>query len=113
MHELSIMSYLLEAVEARARELGAHKVLAINLVLGERAGIDDSLLFYFDALTPGTPVEGASLNIRRTPMRFHCAACDSDYKPSGADFACPRCGAVGQLVDGATELLIESIEIET
>ncbi len=54
MHELSIMSYLLESVEAEARQRGARKVLAINLVLGERAGIDDSLLFYFDLLTPGT-----------------------------------------------------------
>ena len=113
MHELSIMSYLLESVEAEARQLGARKVLAINLVLGERAGIDDSLLFYFDLLTPGTLAEGSQLNIRRTAMRFHCEPCDSDYKPRGANFECPQCGLVGLLTDDACDLLIESLEIET
>ena len=115
MHEFSIMSYLLEAVAEQARQLEARKVLAINLVLGERAGIDDSLLFYFDQMTPGTIAEGAALNIRRTTMKFHCATCAEDYSPVPArgDFACPQCSAVGELSDDASELLIESIEIET
>lgn len=114
MHEFSIMSYLLEAVEAEARQRGAQRVTAINLVLGERAGIDDSLLFYFDQLTPETLVEGAKLNIRRTKMRFLCQKC-GDYEPAPArgDFGCPNCGTVGQLEDDASDLLIESIEIET
>lgn len=114
MHELSVMSYLLDAVETRARELEAKQVLAINVVMGDRSSIvDDSLLFYFDMLTPGTLVEGARLNVRRTPMRFHCALCESDYTPTGADFECPTCRVVGRVTDEGTELLIESIEIET
>ncbi len=115
MHEFSIMTYLLDAVEEQAVQLGARRVLAINLLLGERSGIDDSLLFYFDQLTPGTVAEGSQLNIRRTAMRFHCERCTSDYAPAPkrADFACPECGTVGQLVDDASELLIESLEIET
>ena len=109
------MTYLLEAVEEQARESGAQKVLAINLVLGERAGIDDSLLFYFDQLTPGTLADGAKLNIRRTTMTFHCATCNDEYSPAPArgDFGCPRCGAVGRLTNDASDLLIESIEIAT
>jgi hydrogenase nickel incorporation protein HypA/HybF len=115
MHELSIMTYLLEAVEEQAQQLGASKVRSINLVMGERAGMDDSLLFYFDLLTPGTLAEGAQLHIRRTTMRFHCEPCDSEYSPalSRGDFSCPRCGSVGRLTDDGSNLLIESIEIET
>jgi len=115
MHEFSIMTYLLEGVEAEARQRQARKVTAINLILGERAGIDDSLLFYFDELTPGTIAEGAKLNIRRTKMSFVCAACDAEYSPDPkrGDFACPRCGEVGQLTNDASDLLIESIEIAT
>jgi hydrogenase nickel incorporation protein HypA/HybF len=114
MHEFSVMSYLLEAVQERAQELEARKVLAINLVVGDRAGIvDDSLGFYFDMLTPGTLVEGALLNVRRTPMRFHCSRCDDDYSPVGADFDCPTCRTVGRVTDDGSTLLIESIEIET
>jgi hydrogenase nickel incorporation protein HypA/HybF len=115
MHEFSIMSYLLEAVEAEARQIGARKVLTINLVVGERAGIDDSLRFYFDALTPGTLAEGARLAIRRTAMRFFCKPCGGEYTPAPArgDFGCPDCGAVGELRDDASGLLIESMEVET
>ena len=108
------MSYLLEAVEEQARQSGASKVLAINLTVGERAGIvEDSLSFYFDMLTPGTLVEGARLNIAYLPIRFHCERCDADYTSQGADFCCPRCAVVGQMVSDGSELLIDSIEIET
>lgn len=107
------MSYLLEAVEQEAGKLGAQRVTAINLAVGERAGIDDSLLFYFDMLTPQTVAEGAQLNIRRTSMSFACEGCGDSYAPRGSDFACPRCGSVGQVVSDGSELLIESIEIET
>src|ERR1700694_4562583 len=107
------MTYLLEAVEEKAREVGANRVRAINLVVGERTGaLDDSLLFYFDMLTPETLVDGAHLIIRRTRMTFTCAQCDNVYTPEGADFDCPHCGKVGRLTGDASELLIESIEIE-
>ncbi len=114
MHELSVMSALLELVEEHAQELGAKRVLTINLVIGERACIiDDSLLFYFQELTPGTLAEGAELMVRRPAMRFHCAACESHYAPAGGDFRCPACRTVGCVTDDGTEILIESMEIET
>ena len=113
MHELSVMSYLLETVEAQAAQHGAHKVLAVNVVMGDRASmVDDSLLFYFDLLTPGTLAEGAHLNVRRTAMRFCCERCEAEYSPRGADFGCPTCGTVGRVTDDGSELLIESIEID-
>ncbi len=114
MHEFSVMSYLLETVQEQAREHEARKVLAINLVIGERAGIvDDSLSFYFDMLTPGTVAEGARLNVRRLPMRFYCDQCGAGYSPVGADFDCPTCRTTGRVTDDGSALLIESIEIET
>ncbi|MDQ3410903.1 MAG: hydrogenase maturation nickel metallochaperone HypA [Chloroflexota bacterium] len=114
MHELSVMAYMLERVESHADRLGATKVIAINLVVGERSSfVDDSLLFYFEMLTPGTRAEGALLNLRRTLMRCHCPPCDTDFHPTGADFRCPRCDTVGQVTDDGTELLIESLEVVT
>ncbi len=113
MHEFSVMSYLLDGVEEKARALGAHRILAINLQIGDRATIiDDSLLYYFDAMTPGTLAEGAQLNICRVPMEFYCSHCALPYEPA-ADFRCPRCGLFGQATEAGGELLVESIEIET
>lgn len=112
MHELSVMSYLLETVEQEAERVGARKVVGINLVIGERASvIDDSLLFCFDMLTPGTVAEGATVHIRRTAMRFHCEK-DGPYERKGDDFRCPRCDTVGRLTAEGSELLVESIEVE-
>jgi hydrogenase nickel incorporation protein HypA/HybF len=114
MHELSVMSYLLETVEEQARAAGAQRVLAIDLLVGERTSfVDDALLFYFDYLTPGGLCEGAQLHIRRTPMRFRCAACAQEFTPADGHFRCPDCGAPGQLTEAGRELLIESVEIET
>jgi hydrogenase nickel incorporation protein HypA/HybF len=114
MHELSIASYLLDAVEAQGRANGATRVVAINLVVGDRSGIvDDSLDFCLKMLAPGMLAEGARLKIRRTPMRFHCASCHAEYAPGEATFDCPACGVVGQVVDDGSGLLIESIEVET
>jgi hypothetical protein len=62
----------MEAVEEQARLVGASRVLAINLVVGDRASfIDDLLLYYFVHLSPGTLAEGAQLNVRRIPMQIY------------------------------------------
>ncbi len=113
MHELSIAAQLLEAVEAHALQRCAERVLVINLVVGERAGIvDDSLRFSFELLAAETLAEGAQINVRRTPMRFHCDGCDDDYTPGFADFRCPHCNRTGHVIDNGSDLMIESIEIE-
>ena len=113
MHEYGVMLYLLNAVEDKARELGARRVLSINLVIGDRASIvEDSLGFYFDQMTPGTAVEGAQLNLRRVPSRFVCPGCGVEFTPQNGSFRCPDCGTVGRVQEAGSEFLIESIEIE-
>lgn len=110
MHEFGLMTQLLEAVEGKSREMGSRPVLAINLLIGDRASIvDDSLLYYFEMMTPGTLAEGAELNVRRVPSRFYCANCHEKYTPNGADFRCPTCDQVGVVTTEGSELLIESI----
>lgn len=112
MHELSIMTYLLEGVEEEARRQGARGIRRIDVVIGERLGvIDDSLLFCFDVLSAGTLAEGAQLEVRRVPMRFSCAE-HGEYGWREDDFGCPICGRVGTPTGQGSELLVESMEIE-
>jgi hydrogenase nickel incorporation protein HypA/HybF len=114
MHELSIMTSILDIAEEHARAAGAHKVLAIHVVVGERSGfVDDSLLFYFDSLSAGRLAAGAKLCIRRTPMRFFCATCNTEYTPPVSSFRCPTCNTTGRLQDDGTNCYIEQMEIET
>ncbi|MBO0707805.1 MAG: hydrogenase maturation nickel metallochaperone HypA [Candidatus Dormibacteraeota bacterium] len=112
MHELSIMTQLLDVVEEEARRQGARGVRRIDVVIGERLGvIDDSLLFCFDLLSAGTLAEGASLEMRRVPMRFRCDE-HGDYGRQGDEFFCPVCGRVGRQTEQGSELFVESMEIE-
>jgi hydrogenase nickel incorporation protein HypA/HybF len=113
MHELSVMSHLLERVETHAERLGASRVVAINLVIGDRTSIvDDSLLFYFDMLTPGTVAEGAQLKVRRTRTTCHCSVCAQDFVPDGYGFRCPACETLGTVTNDGSEFLIESLEVQ-
>ena len=112
MHELSIMTHLLEGVEKEAHRRGARGIRRIDLVIGERLGVvHESLLFCFDVLSAGTLAEGARLEVRRVPMRFACAE-HGEYGRQDDDFGCPICGRVGALTEQGSELLVESMEIE-
>lgn len=112
MHEFSVVTYLLDTVEAEARQHGADRVTEINLVVGERASImDESLFFYFDMLKPGTLAQDAKLATRRVPSEFDCLECGNTFIAS-ADFHCPRCGGIGRISSKGSEFYIESIEIE-
>jgi hydrogenase nickel incorporation protein HypA/HybF len=112
MHEFSVVTYLLETVEAEAREHGASRVLTIDLVIGDRASIvDESLFFYFDMLKSGTLAEDAKLTARRVPSEFDCLECGNTYVASD-DFHCPVCGGIGRVSSKGSEFYIESIEIE-
>ena len=51
MHELGIMTSVLDAVESAATDAGATRVIAINLRIGEMTeAIEDALVFAFEAL---------------------------------------------------------------
>jgi len=112
MHELSVAAYLVDRVQAHADRIGVEQILAVNLIVGERACIEaDALRFSFELLAPGTPGEGATINVRRTPMRCHCDPCAAEYQPAEGDLCCPRCGALGRVTDDGSELMIESLEV--
>jgi hydrogenase nickel incorporation protein HypA/HybF len=113
MHELSVTQNVIDIVVKHAKQAEAHRVLGINLVVGELAGfVDDSIQFYFDMLSPGTIAEGAKLAIRRVPARIRCRACGEEFALQDLNWLCPKCSAVGGAVVQGREFLVESIEVE-
>lgn len=114
MHELAVTQSILDIALRHAGQAGAHRILAINLVVGELTGfIDDSIQFYFDLLTKDTSAQGARLVIRRVAARGRCRACGTEYAPAdGRLWTCPACGALGGDVIAGRQFLVESIEVE-
>ena len=109
MHELSLMSNLLDHAVAAAE--GA-PICALRVRVGPLSGIVvDSLRFAFEALSPGTPVEGARLDVEETAPLLHCPRCGADYSTPVGTYACPSCGGADGELRGGHELELISIEV--
>ncbi len=114
MHELSIVSSIVDSVtEALVAYPGA-RVKEVRLRVGALASvIEDSLQFCYEIATEGTPLAGSALIVKVLPVKLHCDRCARDVEiASLQSFRCPVCDEpVSELRQGR-ELEIESIEIE-
>ncbi len=113
MHELGIMTGVMEAVDQSARQAGALKVLKVTLSIGEMTeAIDDSLRFAFEVLTEGTISEGAELVINMVKPKSRCLDCGNEYEHDRFHMACPACGSFATELLAGRDLQIDSIEVD-
>lgn len=112
MHELSVARGMMDAALENAAANNAERILRITVVVGRMTGVSpDSLRFAFDALKPGTPAEGAELDIEESPAVAHCAACGTSFEAGQYDFVCRECGAPVR-PRGGEELYVRELEVE-
>jgi hydrogenase nickel incorporation protein HypA/HybF len=112
MHELAITEEILRITLENAESADASRVTDINLVIGDLSSVvDDSVQFYFDFVSPGTPAEGAKLHFRRVAVSLRCHNCAREFTPQGRDWRCPDCDAMGGDVIAGREFYLESIEV--
>jgi len=113
MHELAITKSMLDIVLEEAEKAGSKEVGKINLVIGEMTGfVADSVQFYFDFLSKGTPAEGATLSFTTVPIKARCRSCGEPFEPKELDWNCPNCGGNSLDIISGKELFVESIEVE-
>lgn len=109
MHELSLMTNLLNAAVVAA---GGEPVCAVCVRVGPLSGVVvESLRFAFDALSPGTPAQGARFDIEETAISFHCPRCNAEYATPVGSYNCPSCGSPDGELRGGNELELVSIEV--
>jgi hydrogenase nickel incorporation protein HypA/HybF len=114
MHELSIVTSVVESVtESLAKYPGA-RVLEVRLRIGAlSAVIEDSLQFCYGIAIEGTPLAGSKLVVNTVPITVHCEECGQDGAlESLQHFHCPHCDAPATDVRSGRELEIEAFEIE-
>ncbi|MFP5237446.1 MAG: hydrogenase maturation nickel metallochaperone HypA [Acidobacteriota bacterium] len=114
MHELSIVSSVVESVTESLRNYPGARVTEVRLRVGVlSAVIEDSLQFCYGIAIDGTPLAGSRLVITTVPVTVYCRECDCETAlDSLQSFRCPRCGAPSEEVRHGRELEIEAIEIE-
>lgn len=111
MHELAVTQSILEIALQHAEQAGAGRITDLHLVIGQLSSmVDDSVQFYWDLISQGTPAEGARLHFRRVPVEMQCRACDHRYTPDG-DFMCPACGSDQVQVVAGEEFYLEAIDV--
>jgi hydrogenase nickel incorporation protein HypA/HybF len=114
MHELSIVSSVVESVTESLEAYPGARVEEVRLRVGVLAAVVvDSLEFCWGMATEGTALEGSRLVVKMIPVVMHCAACAEDVELEGVQsFRCPRCDEPCSDLRQGRELEIEAIEIE-
>jgi hydrogenase nickel incorporation protein HypA/HybF len=113
VHELSIAQSIVEIVEQTASANGSGRVRSIKLRIGELSGVVvDSLDFCFLAITAGTKLEGAHLEIEHVPLTAECRSCRQTFAVQNNVFLCPFCKSGVCSVVSGRELQVSEIELE-
>ena len=113
MHELSIVESLLTLVLQHAEKAEAEKVVGVNLVVGELAGVvDEAVEFYWDFLTKETIARESRIIFKHVPAQLQCRKCGETFLSSEQGYVCPKCGEQQVDIIAGRELFIESLEVE-
>jgi len=114
MHESALTEDLFEHVLAHAREANASRVTRVKVTIGALSDATaESIQFYFDSLSPGTPAEEAQLEFESQPGTAKCPACGNEFEIEDVYAACPACGKFPVQVTGGDGVFLSSLEIET
>jgi hydrogenase nickel incorporation protein HypA/HybF len=110
MHEMSLAGGILRVVEdAAAREHFA-RVKRLTLEVGALAGVEvGSLRFALEAMSPGTVLDGAAVDIDEPPGTAWCMACARSVAIASRADACPHCGGWQLTPTGGTELKVREL----
>jgi hydrogenase nickel incorporation protein HypA/HybF len=113
LHELSIATRIADIVIKVMDENSATRAGTIRVEIGRLAGVDrSSLEFSFEAVTRGTRLEGARLEIEDIMPRAKCRSCGGEYQVSLDDFRCKACGSSEFDVLAGTDISIRDVEVE-
>jgi hydrogenase nickel incorporation protein HypA/HybF len=114
VHELSIVSSIVDSVTETLANYPGARVKEVRLRVGALASvIEDSLQFCYGIATEDTPLQGSKLIVKLVPVRMHCDKCAQNVEiASLQSFRCPGCGEPVYDLRQGRELEIESIEID-
>ena len=112
MHELAVTESILEIATQAAKERAATKVTDIYLRLGQLSSIvDESVQFYWDAISQGTLAEGAQLHFTHVPARLRCKDCGTEFDLTEELTPCPSCQSIALEIIQGEEFQVDAIEI--
>ena len=84
---------------------------SIRLKVGLGLGMDEeSVRLHFEALSEGTALEGAAIEVSFVAVKLKCPACGNLFERPKKSLECPQCHVLGVATDIGREFIVESIE---
>ncbi len=116
VHEMSLLSDVVDIVNAAAEEAGVSKVSAVQMTIGDgRDIVFDIVDSLFEYLSRGTRCEGAKLEIDHVPLTVRCRQCGTIFPINvfkEETWTCPGCGAHHDYeLNGGMEFRIDGITV--
>ncbi len=119
MHELSVMSHIVESILSEGKKRNATKIEEVDLQIGEYTMLgEEQMKFAFEVLSKGTILDGAKLMVGSIKGKIVCS-CGYEGSVSLADdsphrivpiLECPKCKGVAKITEGR-ECLIRNIRM--
>ena len=111
MHEVSIVSNIVEAILKELEKYNVEKVETVTLLIGDLTNlVHEQLEFAFEIVTKETCLEDAKLIINREKVIVKCSSCGYEGEPNNleSDFyedsipilACPKCNESVEIIAG-------------
>jgi hydrogenase nickel incorporation protein HypA/HybF len=92
LHETAIAENIIDIVTSELSKHGLTKVQSIKLRIGEMSHVmPDALIFGFEVMSKGTPLEGAKLIIESVVTRGLCKKCGTEFIIKDMLDVCPKC----------------------
>ncbi len=112
MHEMSLTESMIEIVADTAKAQGFSQVKIVWLEIGALSHAEpEAMRFCFDAVSRGTVVEGAKLEIVAIPGTAWCMACSKPVSIAERYDPCPQCGGYQLQVTGGDDLRVKELEV--
>lgn len=117
MHEISLMTSVMDIAEQELRAHGASRLTLVRVRFGVLSHVEpEAMRMAFAALTAGGPHEGARLELEEEALELRCRACGHVFSSSDRDALlspCPACAAVrGFAVESGEGLFLDHLEAE-
>jgi hydrogenase nickel incorporation protein HypA/HybF len=113
MHEMSLAEGIVQLVEETAASQGFSQVRAVFVEIGRLSSVEpEALAFCFEAVTRGSLVEGARLEIVDLPGVGLCLACGKEVAVAALYEPCPLCGDYQVRITGGTEMRVKELEVD-
>ncbi len=111
MHEVSVVSNMVDAILRELEKYDVERVEEVNVLIGDLTSLGaEQLEFAYEIVTKGTILEGSRFVIEREEVRVRCKECgyegpaenlESDFLDHSVPvIACPECGGPVEITAG-------------